>query len=140
MKRLSQSVTKALRQMGMILPVLLGVILLVGLFKTFVSGELMSSVFVGSLGGDAFVGALFGSLMAGNPVNSYVVGKGLLDMHVGLSGVTAFIFTWVTVGVIQMPAESAALGIKFAVFRAIAAFISALLVAIIVALMVGGVS
>lgn len=121
-----QAIRKATRQMGMILPVLVGVILLVGLFKTFVSRELISSVFVGRTGMDAFFGALFGSVLAGNPVNSYVVGKGLLDLGVGLSAVTAFIFTWVSVGVIQLPAEISALGARFGMCRALTAFVLAI--------------
>jgi len=108
--------------MQMMLPVLVGVILLVGLFKTFVSDALISSVFTGDPLSDSFFGAALGSVLAGNPVNSYVVGKGLLDMHVGMVGVTAFILTWVTVGLVQLPAEVASLGVRFGVTRAIAAF------------------
>jgi len=107
--------------MGM-LPVLLSVILLVGLFQTFVSEAWMSSLFTGRPLSDAFVGAVFGSVLAGNPVNSYVIGKGLLEVSVRLAGVTGFILTWVTVGMVQLPAEVAALGLRFAVIRAAIAF------------------
>ena len=108
--------------MKMMLPVLLGVILLVGLFQTFVPKDWMSTLFSGNPISDGFFGALFGSVLAGNPVNSYVIGKGLLDVNVGLIGVIAFILTWVTVGIVQLPAEIAALGLRFGVTRAAAAF------------------
>lgn len=119
---MSGAARKAMRQMTVMLPVLLGVVLLVGLFQTFVSEAWMSSLFAGRPLSDAFVGAVFGSVLAGNPVNSYVIGKGLLEVGVGLAGVTGFILTWVTVGVVQVPAEVAALGLRFALARAAVAF------------------
>jgi uncharacterized membrane protein YraQ (UPF0718 family) len=57
-------VQKAMRQMQMMLPILLGVILLVGLFQTFVSKAWMSSVFTEQPLPDAFFGAVFGSVLA----------------------------------------------------------------------------
>jgi hypothetical protein len=113
---------KTLRQMTGMFPVLAGVILLVGLFQTFVPKTLLTSLFTGQPMLDALVGAVSGSVLTGNPVNSYVVGKGLLDVSVGLAGVSAFILTWVTVGVVQLPAEISALGLRFALVRTAAAF------------------
>ena len=123
--------------MKMILPILLGVILLVGLFKTFVTPDWISSIFTGKPLTDSFFGALAGSVLAGNPVNSYVLGKGLLDLEVGLIGVTAFILTWVTVGLVQFPAELAALGLRFALARAAVAFILALPIACLASWLLG---
>jgi len=137
---LSGSVQKAMRQMKMMLPILLGVILLVGLFQTFVSRAWMSSLFTGRPLPDAFLGAVFGSVLAGNPVNSYVIGKGLLDVGVGLVGVTGFILTWVTVGLVQLPAEAAALGFRFALTRAAVAFALAIPIACLASWLVGTIS
>jgi hypothetical protein len=44
--------------------------------------------------------------------------------------VTAFIAAWVTVGVIQLPAEAAILGKRFALTRNALSFIFAIIVAI----------
>lgn len=118
----SESIQKALRQMQVMIPVILGVILLVGLFQTFISKDLVSSLFRGTPIYDALLGAAFGSVLSGNPANSYVIGKGLLDVSAGLTGVASFIVTWVTVGLVQMPAEAAALGLRFAIIRAVIAF------------------
>jgi hypothetical protein len=71
---------------------------------------------------DTLWGASFGSILAGNPINSYVIGKGLLDAGVGLASVTAFIFTWVSVGLLQLPVEIKALGSRFALVRTAVAF------------------
>ncbi len=123
---LYRAARKALRQMKMILPVLGGVILLIGLFKTFVSEAWIRSIFTGHTLTDSILGSVFGSILAGNPVNSYVIGRGLLDVNVSLVGVTAFILTWVTVGIVQFPAEWAALGARFALARALTAFLVAI--------------
>ena len=107
----------AFNQIRNLFPVMMGVVFLVGLFSTFISREFLTSFFSGSIWQDSFRGAFTGSLFAGNPINSYIIGRQLLELGVSLVGVTAFICSWVTVGLIQMPAEGAALGWKFTVIR-----------------------
>jgi len=121
---------KALKNFGMALPVLLGVILLLGLFKIYITPELISSVFTGGLFRDTVLGSIIGSISAGNPITSYIIGGELLKQGVSLFAVTAFIVAWVTVGVVQLPAEASILGKRFALTRNILSFIFALLVAI----------
>ena len=105
------------RQFANLLPVLVGVVLLIGLFNAFVSEKFLASIFSDNVALDTVLGACFGSILAGNPINSYVIGGELLKYGVSLFAVTAFIVTWVTVGLIQMPAEIAALGRRFALTR-----------------------
>lgn len=95
----------AARQFFSIIPVLIGVILLVGLFRGFVSRDLLLSIF------------------SGKPVNSYVIVETLLNMGVSLFGAVALMLTWVNVGLLQLPAEISALGARFAISRTIAAFL-----------------
>jgi len=115
------SLTHALKSSGKqlvnLLPIFLGVVLLVGLFSAFISKELLSSIFSGNSILDTLYGAGFGSIIAGNPINSYIIGGELLEYGVSLFAVTAFIAAWVTVGLVQLPAEMAALGKKFALIR-----------------------
>lgn len=61
----------------------------------------------------------------------------MLNQGVGLIAVTAFIVSWVTVGIIQLPAESVILGKKFAILRNISAFILSIIVAILTVLILG---
>lgn len=138
-RKLKQAIKKAMRQMSSMLPVILGVILLVGFFQTFVPKSWVKTLFSGSSLPDAFAGAVCGSILTGNPVNSYVIGNAFLEMGVALIGVTAFILTWVTVGLIQLPAEIAALGVRFALVRIVAAFALSLPVAWLAACFVGGI-
>jgi len=107
----------ALRPFAGLLPVMAGVILLIGLFKTFFMKEWIAGIFSGGILRDVFSGACLGSLLAGNPINSYLIGAGLVHRGVSLFGVTAFMAAWVSVGVIQLPAEMEALGRRFALAR-----------------------
>ena len=79
---------------------------------------------------DGLIGSVFGSISAGNPITSYIIGAELLKEGVGLFAVTAFLVAWVTVGIIQLPAEAAILGKKFALTRNLISFILAILVSL----------
>lgn len=120
---LLQAARSAARQFASLLPILVGVVLLIGLFNAFISTELLASILSGDPVLDTLWGACFGSILAGNPINSYVIGGELLKHGVSLFAVTAFILTWVTVGLVQLPAEIAALGRKFALVRNAISFV-----------------
>jgi predicted Fe-Mo cluster-binding NifX family protein len=124
----------AARQFVALLPILIGVVLLIGLFDVFVSRGLLTSIFSGNVALDTLWGACFGSIFAGNPINSYIIGGELLKYGVSLFAVTAFIVTWVTVGLVQLPAEIAAFGKRFALLRNGLSFLLAIPVAIVTVL------
>jgi predicted Fe-Mo cluster-binding NifX family protein len=126
----------AARQFVNLLPILIGVILLIGLFNALVSEAWLTSVFSGNMALDTLRGACFGSIFAGNPINSYVIGGELLKYGVSLFAVTAFIVTWVTVGLVQLPAEIAAFGKKFAFLRNGISFAISIPIAILTVLIV----
>lgn len=125
------------RQFGRMLPVLFGVMLLAGLLKAFLSRQALESIFTGRPFTDTLWGAVSGSIFGGNAVNSYVIGAALHDAGVSLFAVTALIVTWVTVGLIQLPAEAAALGTGFAVLRNLVTFVVSLGVAMLTVLASG---
>lgn len=104
--------------------------MLLGLFNTMVPKKLISSVFTGDMLRDTFIGALAGSVLTGNPITSYIIGGELLADGVSLFAVTAFIVAWVTVGVVQYPAEAGILGKRFAAVRNLISFLLAILVSI----------
>lgn len=118
----ANAVQNAFHQIRNLLPVMVSVVFLVGLFNTFISGEFLTSLFTGSMWWDSFRGAVVGSVFAGNPINSYIIGGQLLKQGVSLVAVTAFLCSWVSVGLLQLPAEIAALGWRFAVVRNISCF------------------
>ncbi|MBW1798668.1 MAG: hypothetical protein JRJ21_09765 [Deltaproteobacteria bacterium] len=127
--RLIHTIKSSSRQFGSALPVMIGVILLLGLFQAFVDRAFIASFFSGQGLWDTFRGAFAGSLFAGNPITSYIIGGELLAQGASLFAVTAFLVAWVTVGLIQLPAEIAALGMRFALIRNALSFIASLCIA-----------
>ena len=127
--KLRKAASGLVNNLKMSLPVLVGVFLLFGLVSTAVPKEFFSKIFTGSKLLDPLIGALFGSVAAGNPLTSYVIGGELLDNGISLLAVLAFILSWVTVGTVQLPAESLMLGKRFALVRNGVSFVMAVLVA-----------
>ncbi|WP_320176155.1 NifB/NifX family molybdenum-iron cluster-binding protein [Maridesulfovibrio sp.] len=123
---------KGVRQFYQILPKLAGVIMLLGLFRGFVSEKTLFSLFSGSVLQDSIVGAALGSVLVGNPVNSYVIGDSLLRAGVKEAGVISLMMAWVTVGLIQLPVEVSALGTRFALLRNLCGFVMAVLMSLLV--------
>ena len=128
----------ALKRSGMqivnMLPIFVGVVLLIGLFKTFISKDLLSSIFSGNALLDTLFGTGLGSILAGNPLNSYVIGGEMLEQGVSLFAMTAFITAWVIIGLVQLPAEMAALGKKFALIRNVLAMVLCIAISILTVL------
>jgi len=113
------------------LPLLVGVVLLMGLFRHYVSNEKLAMIFSGQYGWDTIIGALGGSISAGNAVSSYIIGAELLEKGVSMFAVVAFLVTWVTVGMVQMPAEAGILGRNFTLVRNGLSFVLALCIALL---------
>ena len=136
-KKLVSAARKAAKGLYKALPILLGVILLISLVNTLIPKNIYSSLFSQNIILDSAIGSALGSIFAGNPITSYVLGGEFLKQGVSLVAVTAFIVAWVTVGIVQLPAEITLLGRKFAIARNITAFVFAIIVAIIIVLIMG---
>jgi uncharacterized membrane protein YraQ (UPF0718 family) len=130
-EKLKEAGVKTLNAFKRSILVLISVLLLIALFINAVPKDFYSKIFTQNQILDSVIGAIFGSIAAGNPLNSYIIGGELLDQGIGLVAVTAFILSWVTVGVVQLPAESLMLGGKFAFYRNIIAFISAIIISVL---------
>jgi uncharacterized membrane protein YraQ (UPF0718 family) len=130
-EKFKEAIIKSGKGLGKMLPVIAGVILLIGLVNTLIPKSFYTELFGGNFFLDPLIGSVLGSILAGNPITSYVLGGELLNQGITLIAVTAFIVSWVTVGIVQLPAESMILGKKFAVTRNILSFVFAIVVAII---------
>ena len=132
--KLKSALTKSARAMSNSLPVLAGVVLLVGLTHTLIPKFLYFSKNVVL---DSIIGSGLGSVLAGNPLTSYVLGGELVKQGVSLVAVTSFLVAWVTVGLVQLPAEAIMLGRRFAILRNISSFVFSIIVAIITVFILG---
>jgi uncharacterized membrane protein YraQ (UPF0718 family) len=129
-----KSALKTAKGLWVSFPMIFGTILLVSLISVLVPVSFYVSVFNKSSFLNSLIGGLIGSISVGHPITSYIFGGEMLNHGVKLVSITAFLVSWVTVGVIQIPAESAILGKKFALLRNFTAFILSILVAIITVL------
>jgi uncharacterized membrane protein YraQ (UPF0718 family) len=129
--KIKEAFLKTNRFFWNVLPIILSTILLVNLVVSVVPNNFYKLFFTENPIIDSLIGSMIGSISAGNPITSYIIGGELLNEGVSLVAVTSFLVAWVTVGLIQLPAESMLLGRKFAILRNITAFILSIIVAII---------
>ena len=117
-------------------PVVLGVLALASLLTAAVSAQKISDTLpMEGFFGPGF-GAVVGSVAAGHPVTSYVLAGELSAAGASLATITALIVSWVTVGIVHLPAEAAILGTRFAIWRNAICFFLAIMMAYVVALLV----
>ena len=126
---LTKSIRKTAWTFVNVLPIVIGMLLLTSLAVTLFPGRISAGLFGSSEAVDALIGASVGSIAAGHPLASYLLGGELLESGVSLIAVTAFMVSWVTVGLVQLPAEALMLGARFAIYRNVICFISAIAVA-----------
>jgi len=131
---LKETVVKSLRSLLNMMPMLLAVIGLVGLFQAFVPPEMLRTLFGVSPFVDTLTGTTVGAVSIGQPVISYIIGGELRDQGVSLYAVTAFILAWVTLGIIQLPLEASLFGRRFTLVRNLLSFLFAMLIGFAVAL------
>lgn len=114
------------------LPILLAVVLLTGLMVKLIPKSWLANIFHFNVWLDSVLGAMAGSVLTGNPTSSYVLGGELLELGVGLAAVTAFVVSWVTVGIAQFPAEVIFLGRRFGLWRNLLSFVFSVLIGLLV--------
>ena len=135
-EKLKKSNKLALSGIIKTLPITLSMLFLVSIITNTVPKSFYQSLFNGNIFLDSLIGDTLGSLLMGNPITGYIIGNQLLKSGVSLVAVTAFLVAWVTVGLVQSPAEGMILGKRFAFFRNICAFFMAIIVAIITVLII----
>lgn len=111
------------------LPILLGMLLLTSLILAWMPSSRLQTLFGRHASLDVLLGAALGSVAMGHPLAGYILGGELLAGGVSLIAVTALIVSWVTVGVVQLPAEALLLGRRFALTRNLLCFFSAIAIA-----------
>ncbi|MBR9702235.1 hypothetical protein GOV13_04935 [Candidatus Pacearchaeota archaeon] len=110
-------------------PILIALLLLISILSQILTKEFYSSIFTGSLL-DPLIGSIIGSISMGAPIISYIIGGEMMNQGVSLIAITAFIISWVSVGVFTFPVEAHYLGKKFAFVRNFLSFIFSIIVAI----------
>jgi uncharacterized membrane protein YraQ (UPF0718 family) len=124
-----QALVRSLRAFVQMLPILLGMLLLTSLILAWLPSSRLQALFGSHAYLDVLLSAIIGSVAMGHPMAGYILGGELLAGGVSLIAVTALIVSWVTVGVVQFPAEALLLGRRFALTRNLLCFVSAIAIA-----------
>lgn len=124
-----KALANAFKMLYTIAPMLLGVIGLVGLFQAYITPEMLHAFFTGSPLYDTVIGTLTGGVSVGQPFLSYIIGGELLKEGISLYAVTAFIISFVTLGLVQLPLEYTLFGMRFTLVRNLLALVFAMLIA-----------
>ncbi|AKF25043.1 permease [Sulfurovum lithotrophicum] len=135
--KLKTALKQTLKTLLMISPMLLAIIGLIGLFKTFITPEMLHTLFNGSGMHDMLVGVGLGGVSVGQPFLSYIIGGELLDEGASFYGVTAFILAFVTLGVVQLPMEFSIFGFRFALLRNLLSLVFAFILSWAIAFTLG---
>lgn len=122
-KRLRQAARKTGRSLWQLLPILVGVLLLASMLVEWIPQLIHQGILGTGDVLDSLLANLLGSISTGQPIVSYLLAGELQKAGIGLLPVTIFIVSWITVGVITLPAEAAALGWRFALWRNLVAFL-----------------
>jgi len=133
-------IVKAAKQTAMTFartfPIVLGVLALASLVTAVIPPRFVSEMLpMEGILGPVFA-ALVGSVAAGHPVTSYVLAGELATAGASLATITALVVSWVTVGIVHLPAESAILGMRFALWRNAISFVLAIAMAYVIAVII----
>jgi uncharacterized membrane protein YraQ (UPF0718 family) len=119
------------------LPILMSVLMLLALAETLIPKQTYCLIFPKNWFIGSLIGATVGSISGGNALTSYILGGELRNEGVSMLAITAFIVSWVTVGIIQLPAEAVMLGRRFAIVRNAVSFCTSIVIAIFTVLTIG---
>lgn len=114
-----------------LIPMLLWILLLISMLKEldFFNKIIpyIENNFIGILFSD-----LFGSISAWNVLNSYIIVDSIWNFEENLLIITTFLVAWVTVWIVQLPAEIYFLWKKFSIIRNMISFIFAIIASYLV--------
>ena len=106
------------------------IFMILGILQNFLSKETVGEFLLKFSGFKGIItGALTGSIMMGPVVTGYPIGDYLIKNGASYSLITAFLVSWVMIGLISVTFEYKYLGRRFTLARNIFAFLSALVIA-----------
>ena len=131
-----QSLNIAGQSLLKLLPLLVAVFGLVGLFQEFLPAQLVTKWLGESSGVLALLlGASAGAVAIGPPLAAYPLAGSLIDAGAWPPAVAAFILSWISVGIITLPFEAQTFGSRFALLRNGISFIAAMLCGLLLGLL-----
>ncbi len=126
-QKIATSLKVARTNLARMLPLLLAIFGLIGLFQEFAPPDLVSRYLSASSGALALlISTLAGSVSIGPPLAAYPIAETLLASGAWPPTIAAFILSWITVGVITLPFEATVFSWRFALMRNGISFVMAM--------------
>jgi len=131
MQNIKKSFIQTLMWFKELIPMLFGILLLISMFNqlgvfnylnTYLSNDFIS----------LFIANIFWSISAGSTINSYIIANSFGDINNNLLIITVFLISWITVWIIQLPAEIYFFGKKFALIRNLINFVFSIIATYII--------
>jgi uncharacterized membrane protein YraQ (UPF0718 family) len=112
-----------------VVPLLIAIFGLIGLFEVYCPPELIKS-WLGAESGllALLTGGLAGAVAIGPPLAAFPLAGSLLESGAWAPAVATFIVSWISVGIITLPFEASVFGSRFAIARNLLAFVAALII------------
>lgn len=128
-----QSLIAARQTLWRMIPLLLAIFALIGLFQEFVPPEMIRR-WLGSENHlfSLLIGGLVGAIAIGPPVAAFPIAGSFIATGAWPPAAAAFIVSWVSVGVITLPIEAHVFGWRFALWRNLITFLTALLIGLLI--------
>lgn len=130
-EKIIKNLKKTLMWFKEFLPLLIAILLLVSILKWFWVFEIIWKYLTNNFI-SVFIADIFWSISAWNTINSYIIANSFWDFKDYFLVITAFLIAWITVWVVQLPAEIYFFGKKFALIRNLLSFIFAIIWAYII--------
>lgn len=135
--KLKKSLTRSLRILIQNSIRLFAIFLIIGMLQNFLSKEAMSNFLLRFRGFSGILaGELAGSIMMGPAASGYPIAKYLFDSGAKTPLVSAFLLSWVMVGIVSMPLEYKDLGRKFMITRNIVTIIGIIFLSLIMGVLI----
>ncbi len=117
-RKAAKAVTIGAKSLLNLIPLLLAVFALVGLFQEFLPPTVIEQFFgTGHRVLSLITGGMLGAISIGPPLASYPIAGTLLTAGAWPPAVAAFILAWISVGVVTLPFEAKVFGWRFAFIR-----------------------
>ena len=131
-----QSLQIGAKSLVKLLPLLVAVFGLVGLFQEFFPPQLVSQ-WLGESSGllSLLIAAAAGAVAIGPPLAAYPLAGSLIDAGAWPPAVATFILSWISVGIITLPFEAQTFGTRFALLRNSISFVTAMLCGLLLGLL-----
>jgi len=117
------------RSLRKLIPLLIAVFGMVGLFQVFLSPQQVEQALGASNGWiSLFIGGALGAVSIGPPLAAYPLAGSMLDAGAWPPAVAAFVICWISIGIITLPFEASVFSLRYALLRNGIGFVIALII------------